>query len=163
MVILFPFSLAVRAEQQGKLQMWGGGSRANNPSTTWQLQLDGRAELGRPEGRVQAQFSVSITAGRGGGRGMPGLPVVLVHPSTGFLHSCPHLLVHCQTGNQETHRRRARSTWWMWGRAGARGLASCIHPGAQDDEAHLAGKMNSSGELLEQWERSLEERPIDKQ
>lgn len=39
------------------------------PSTRWHLKLDGRAELERLEGRVQALYSVRVTAGRGGGGG----------------------------------------------------------------------------------------------
>ena len=50
--------------------MAGGGTQGLiSPSTRWHLKLDGRAELERLEGRVQALYSVRVTAGRGGGGG----------------------------------------------------------------------------------------------
>lgn len=38
-----------------------------SPSARWHLKLEGRAELERLEGGVQALYSVRVTAGRGGG------------------------------------------------------------------------------------------------
>lgn len=59
------------AEQQSEAQIRGGQGRRTqgliSPSARWHLKLDGRVELERLEGRVQALYSVRVTAGRGGG------------------------------------------------------------------------------------------------
>lgn len=87
------------------------------PSTRWRLKLDGRAELERLEGRVQALYSVRVTAGRGGGGGgMLAMLVVFVHLFMSFLHFLPHLLVHHHSwshhaGCHGIHKRHARSRW----------------------------------------------------
>lgn len=91
---------------------------ANSPSTRWHLKLDGRAELERLEGRVQALYSVRVTAGRGGG-GMLAMLVVFVHLFMSFLHFLLHLLVHHHSWShhargQWSHWRHARGRWWVW-------------------------------------------------
>lgn len=67
---IFPSQLGLNS--RGRLRLGDEGEGAQGlifPSTRWHLKLDGRAELERLEGRVQALYSVRVTAGRGGGGG----------------------------------------------------------------------------------------------
>ena len=67
-----------------------------SPSIRWHLKLDGRAELERIEGRVQALYSVRVTAGRRGREGGGGMLAMLMVFRTlfmSFLHSLMHLIV----------------------------------------------------------------------
>ena len=123
------------AEQQSEAQIRGGQGRRTqgliSPSARWHLKLDGRVELERLEGRVQALYSVRVTAGRGGGGRMLAMLVMFMHLFMSFLHFLPHLLVHHHSWcyharSQGIHRRHARGRWWVWRRVGTWWLASWI-------------------------------------
>ena len=104
--------------------MAGGGTQGLiSPSTRWHLKLDGRAELERLEGRVQALYSVRVTAGRGrggggGGGGMLPMFVVFLLLFMSFFHFLLHLLVNHHSWSyharsQWIHRTHARGRWWV--------------------------------------------------
>ena len=100
--------------------MAGGGTQGLiSPSTRWHLKLDGRAELERLEGRVQALYSVRVTAGRaGGGGGMLAMFVVFLLLFMSFFHFLLHLVNHhswsYHARSQCIHRTYARGRWWVW-------------------------------------------------
>jgi hypothetical protein len=80
-------------------------------STTLQLKLDGRTELLSLEGRVQALYSVRVTAGRGNT-----MLVMFVHLFMSLLQFLPHLLVPWayHAWSQGIHGTHARWRWWVW-------------------------------------------------
>lgn len=127
----FPIFFLVRLKSR-----WKGGSRGRGtgliaPGTRWHLMLAGKAELERLEGKVQAQYSVRVTAGRRGRGGMLSMFVMFVHLFMSFLHFLTHLLVHHHSWcyharSQGSHRRHSRSRRWVWRGVGTNGLATWI-------------------------------------
>ena len=91
---------------------------------------------GETEGRVQALYSVRVTAGGGGGEGGEGggmlaMLMVFLLLFKSFLHFLVRLLVNhyswsYYTRNQWIHRTHARARWWVWRGVGIWGLASWI-------------------------------------
>lgn len=120
---IFPSQSGLNSRVRLRWGQDGGAQGLNSPSTTRQLKLDGTAELVRLEGRVQALYSVRVTAGRGGRGGMLAMFVVFVHLFMSFLHFLPHLLVHYHSWayharSHGVHRRHTRGRWWIWRRVG---------------------------------------------